>query len=109
MYSGTAGRPVWKVYLNAIEAGGPYNITAASSGCQIALSDVLFGDVWFCSGQSNMAHIMFNVGKRRQFSSCITVKVFVVISVVWFPDSKKVPNPPIACPFSMSIYDSFLL
>ena len=61
MYSGTSGRPIWKVYLDPIEAGGPYNITASSGDCQITLSDVLFGDVWFCSGQSNMVHLMNNV------------------------------------------------
>ena len=44
-----------------MNAGGPYNITATSVGCEIALNDVLFGDVWFCSGQSNMVHRMDNV------------------------------------------------
>ncbi|XP_046574662.1 sialate O-acetylesterase-like isoform X2 [Haliotis rubra] len=46
--------PVWSVQLPAIDAGGPYNITATSSEGSINLTDVLFGDVWICSGQSNM-------------------------------------------------------
>lgn len=32
----------------------PYTITAVSQGTSIQLTDVLFGDVWICSGQSNM-------------------------------------------------------
>ncbi|XP_069101911.1 sialate O-acetylesterase-like [Argopecten irradians] len=33
---------------------GPYNLTANSSLGEITLHDVMFGDVWLCSGQSNM-------------------------------------------------------
>ena len=31
-----------------------YVVTAASNGDTITLNNVLFGDVWVCSGQSNM-------------------------------------------------------
>ena len=44
----------WKVALKAHPAGGPYEITIAGKN-MITLSDVLFGEVWVCSGQSNMA------------------------------------------------------
>ncbi len=45
----------WSVYLPPTKAGGPYtmNITASN---KITLKEILFGDVWFCSGQSNMVH-----------------------------------------------------
>ena len=33
-----------------------YNITATSDGTTITLGNVLFGEVWVCSGQSNMAY-----------------------------------------------------
>ncbi|OWF34572.1 Sialate O-acetylesterase [Mizuhopecten yessoensis] len=33
---------------------GPYNLTALSSLGELTLHDVMFGDVWVCSGQSNM-------------------------------------------------------
>ncbi|XP_071113690.1 sialate O-acetylesterase-like [Haliotis cracherodii] len=49
-----ATTPVWSVQLPAIDAGVPYSITATSSEGSIGLTDVLFGDVWICSGQSNM-------------------------------------------------------
>ena len=35
------------------EAGGPYTITF-SDGEELTLKNILIGEVWFCSGQSNM-------------------------------------------------------
>lgn len=43
----------WSLYLPAEKAGGPYTVTIAGTNT-IVLSDVLVGDVWFASGQSNM-------------------------------------------------------
>eukprot|EP00696_Hemimastix_kukwesjijk_P000796 gnl/Hemi2/11047_TR3794_c0_g1_i1.p1 gnl/Hemi2/11047_TR3794_c0_g1~~gnl/Hemi2/11047_TR3794_c0_g1_i1.p1 ORF type:complete len:546 (+),score=199.46 gnl/Hemi2/11047_TR3794_c0_g1_i1:123-1640(+) len=46
----------WLVALPATNAGGPYTISVTNLGTQetASLSNVLFGDVWICSGQSNM-------------------------------------------------------
>jgi sialate O-acetylesterase len=45
----------WSKYLNTPVAGGPYTITiSGSSGGKIVLHNVMLGEVWFCSGQSNM-------------------------------------------------------
>ncbi|XP_056112443.1 sialate O-acetylesterase [Rhinichthys klamathensis goyatoka] len=48
---------IWRTTLNPVEAGGPYILTASQSttNSSITLTDVLFGDIWLCSGQSNMA------------------------------------------------------
>ena len=49
--------------------GGPYAINAYSvvkgSKVTASLEDVLFGDVWICSGQSNMEFTVIMVGKYR--------------------------------------------
>lgn len=47
---------VWKAVLPAMEAGGPYTVTVsgAKNSKDIVFKDVLVGEVWFCSGQSNM-------------------------------------------------------
>ncbi|KAM8903262.1 sialate O-acetylesterase-like [Spinachia spinachia] len=45
---------IWRVTLDPVEPGGPYNVTAAVENSTAALTDVLFGDVWLCGGQSNM-------------------------------------------------------
>jgi sialate O-acetylesterase len=48
-----AGR--WRAALPAMSAGGPYTLEAhAESGARQVISDILIGDVWLCSGQSNM-------------------------------------------------------
>ena len=44
----------WTVNLEPMEAGGPHKIQITSGQDQIVLSNVLFGEVWICSGQSNM-------------------------------------------------------
>jgi len=44
----------WKVSLPAMEAGGPYKLTVKSKSNSIELKDILIGEVWLCSGQSNM-------------------------------------------------------
>ena len=45
----------WKIQLPPMKAGGPYTMDIAASN-KISLKEILFGDVWFCSGQSNMVH-----------------------------------------------------
>ena len=44
----------WRLYLQTGEAGGPYTVTVKSGNKTITLEDVLLGEVWVCSGQSNM-------------------------------------------------------
>lgn len=44
----------WLVYVPTPLAGGPYEISI-SDGEEIVLKDILIGEVWFCSGQSNMS------------------------------------------------------
>ena len=51
--TGRLGR--WSVYLPTGEAGGPFQMTVRGPAAQnIILDDVLVGDVWVASGQSNM-------------------------------------------------------
>ncbi|MDP3434704.1 MAG: sialate O-acetylesterase, partial [Bacteroidota bacterium] len=50
----------WTITLPAQKAGGPFEIKITGSN-QIILKDILFGDVWLCSGQSNMETPMSRV------------------------------------------------
>jgi sialate O-acetylesterase len=45
----------WKITFPAMPAGGPYEISIKNQQSAITLKNVLVGDVWLCSGQSNMA------------------------------------------------------
>ncbi len=43
----------WEIFLPAQKAGGPYTFTFRGTN-EVTVDDVLFGEVWLCSGQSNM-------------------------------------------------------
>lgn len=44
----------WKVKLSALKAGGPHTLKITGKNA-LTLEDVMIGEVWICSGQSNMA------------------------------------------------------
>lgn len=44
----------WEAEIKTPQAGGPYKITISDGEDTAVLENVLIGDVWFCSGQSNM-------------------------------------------------------
>ena len=43
----------WKIKIATPKAGGPYTITL-KGGSTIVLDNIMIGEVWVCSGQSNM-------------------------------------------------------
>lgn len=44
----------WVAELPAFAAGGPHEFAVVSGANRVVMKDVLMGDVWLCSGQSNM-------------------------------------------------------
>lgn len=50
----------WLFTLPKMEAGGPYTMTIQSGENQIQFENILIGDVWLCSGQSNMEWTVAN-------------------------------------------------
>lgn len=55
----------WRVRLNPLPAGGPYEMTIAGNNT-ITIKDVLIGEVWICSGQSNMARKVNKAANSKQ-------------------------------------------
>jgi sialate O-acetylesterase len=53
----------WKLALPPMAAGGPFTLEV-SSGMTRRYSDVLIGEVWLCSGQSNMDFTLASTSKR---------------------------------------------
>lgn len=49
----TASGGNWSVTLNAMSAGGPFDMVITGNN-RITLTDVMVGEVWHCAGQSNM-------------------------------------------------------
>jgi len=47
----------WLIQLPSMKAGGPYTMDITGNN-KIFIKDILIGDVWICSGQSNMVHQM---------------------------------------------------
>ena len=58
----TDGKGVWKAVFPAMKGGKtPYTVTVTAGKNKIELNDILIGEVWFCSGQSNM---QMPIGKK---------------------------------------------
>ena len=51
----------WGVDLQTPPAGGPYQLQVSSGQKAIVFNNVMSGDVWVCSGQSNMAFTLDRV------------------------------------------------
>lgn len=45
---------MWQVLLEPLKAGGPYTLTISTPNKELIYNKVLAGEVWLCSGQSNM-------------------------------------------------------
>ena len=50
----------WRLQLPQLPAGGPYSLNVASNGASARLQDLMVGDVYLCSGQSNMEFAVHN-------------------------------------------------
>jgi sialate O-acetylesterase len=85
----------WKMQLPATKAGGPYSIEISGKN-KIILKEVLFGDVWFCSGQSNMVH-QLNIHDVT-YASEITEANYPEIRQFWVPTLTSLQGPQIALP-----------
>lgn len=44
----------WMIELDAMPAGGPYVLTVSGKENRVEVADIYVGEVWICSGQSNM-------------------------------------------------------
>ena len=55
--------------LRTPRAGGPYTITVTGGGDSVTFNDVLSGEVWLCSGQSNMEMPVSGWGKVNNYEA----------------------------------------
>ena len=80
----------WSVVLAPMKAGGPYTMNIAASN-KITLKDILIGDVWLCTGQSNMVHQMILHGVR--YAEDIATANNPEIRHFWIPTMATVQGP----------------
>jgi sialate O-acetylesterase len=86
----TSAEGKWKVVLPAVSAGGPYNMNISGRN-KIVLRDILIGDVWFCSGQSNMVHQM-NIHDVT-YAKDIADANYHEIRQLWIPTRTSLKGP----------------
>ncbi len=55
----------WKAFLPVFTAGGPYELTVKGEN-EIRFTNILFGDVWIASGQSNMEWRLDNSNNAQE-------------------------------------------
>ncbi|MHB9142181.1 MAG: sialate O-acetylesterase [Paludibacter sp.] len=88
----------WLVKVKTTEAGGPYSIEITSSKEKLLLKNILLGEVWVCSGQSNMEMTLAGVtdspvnGMNDALVNADNenIRLFTL-------ESSKVPNPSDTC------------
>ncbi|MGB0761289.1 MAG: sialate O-acetylesterase [Rubripirellula sp.] len=60
----------WSVQIDKLPAGGPHELKIRTSKESITINDIYIGEVWLCSGQSNMAMKVGGVlGAEKEIST----------------------------------------
>ena len=80
---------LWAVVLEPMEAGGPFEMTFHGKN-EIVLKNILIGDVWVCSGQSNMEMKVSetnNAEKEIEKANYPNIRLFTV--------PRKISNVPV--------------
>lgn len=80
----------WSVTLPPLKAGGPYNMEIRGKNT-IRLKEILFGDVWLCSGQSNMVH-QLNIHDVT-YAQDIATANYPMIRQFWIPTLTNMRQP----------------
>ena len=88
--SGTDGK--FEVRVPTPKAGGPYTITI-DDGEPLFLQNVLVGEVWLCSGQSNMEMPIAGWGKVMNYEKEIAEAIYPSIRLL------QVKKVIFSCPF----------
>lgn len=84
----------WMTKIGPRPAGGPHTITVAGGKRRAHFSNVLFGDVWLCSGQSNMnwpVRLSLNAEEEVQKANYPEIRSF---TVSFFPSLVPMKLPP---------------
>lgn len=96
----TGSNGEWSVKMDALEAGGPYTMKLKGEN-KITIQDIMIGDVWVCSGQSNMGVRMSGIHNKYPQDIVAShypyIRQFVIEKEVGFtPQNNIRPNTWIA-------------
>ncbi|TRX48811.1 9-O-acetylesterase [Fulvivirga sp. M361] len=90
---------IWRVQLKEKTAGGSYTLSVSGTRT-LTFSDVLFGDVWICSGQSNMEWPVERVNNAKEEianASQPTMRLFTIKNQLNFRPADDVIGAWTAC------------
>ena len=71
----------WKAVLKPMPEGGPYKMKISSRNSHLTYNDIMLGEVWICSGQSNMEFVLKNAlgyKNEQKFAAQQTIRQFHV-------------------------------
>lgn len=72
----------WIVTMPAMPAGGPYTMVVKGRDETVTVNDIMVGEVWICSGQSNMEFTMRSVNNAEKEISGATNSMIRSFDVV---------------------------
>ena len=78
----------WRVELGPRPAGGPYSLTIN----ELELTDVLYGEVWLCSGQSNMEWPVMGADAAEMEIAAATYPEMRLLHVPHVPAGSAMPD-----------------
>jgi sialate O-acetylesterase len=86
----------WSVNIPTPEAGGPYTIVISAADSTITIGNILVGEVWVCSGQSNMEMpIQGWPPKDTIMGSAKTIASAILPNIRLFNVTKKTSGEPL--------------
>ena len=87
----------WKATLHSMREGGPYVMKISSGKESIVYSDIMLGEVWLCSGQSNMEFQLKNAygyKAEQKVAAKVGVRQFHVPNNVSLAPEKDLSGGP---------------
>ncbi len=74
----------WMVRLAPLTAGGPFTMTVAGDSNTVEIKNVLVGEVWVCSGQSNMEFALRYADNGEQAMASSADPKLRILGVPWY-------------------------
>ena len=94
--AGNAGvNGIWQATLPPVAVGGPYTLAVTAVSGTTTLTNVLCGDVWLCSGQSNMQMPVREVDPVEQKAALVERPNLRLCSVAKTPSAKRLSSADI--------------
>lgn len=111
-YFGECREGHWEMYIGPMKAGGPYEVIVRNEKAKAVMHSVLVGDVYICSGQSNMEMTMIATEDHKSIENSQNSKIRLLKIMTRYSDTPveqssykwKKCNPQVVADFSAVAY-----